>query len=115
MTGPERGLVGERLAKHYLESVGYRILQTNFRSRWGEIDIISVDPEGALIFCEVKSYSMDAMVNPLEAITPGKVKRIEKTIQFFLMKNPAYFEWDMRIEVVVTDGSVVREHLKTLI
>jgi len=109
-----RGVEGERVARRYLESDGYRIVATNFHSRWGELDIVAVSPDGVVAFCEVKSYSPRSMVNPLEAVTPAKLRKIEKTIQYFLMRNPRYFDSEMRIEVIVTDGQRVLDHLKTL-
>lgn len=109
-----KGARGERVAEWYLAELGHTILAKNFYSRWGEIDIVAMSPNCELLFCEVKSYAPNAMVHPLEAVTPAKIRRIEKTVQYFLMKNPQYFESEMRIDVIVTDGHRVVEHLKTL-
>ncbi len=105
---------GERVARRYLVDAGHVILAANFHSRWGEIDIIGLSPERVVIFYEVKSYAANSMVHPLESVTPAKIRKIEKTVQYFLMKNPRYFESEMRIEVIVTDGDRVVDHLKTL-
>lgn len=109
-----RGVDGERIAKEYLVRLGYQILTTNFFSRWGELDIVAIDPNGIVGFIEVKSYRIGSMVSPLESVTPAKIKRIEKTIAYFLMKNPHYQDRDMRIEVIVTDGGAVCDHLTAL-
>ena len=50
------GIDGENLAAKYLESLGYSILERNFRHRLGEIDILA-EYEGHLVICEVKSRS----------------------------------------------------------
>ena len=110
----KRGVGGELIARRYLSELGHVILATNFHSRWGEIDIIALSPEREVIFYEVKSYAVNSMVHPLEAVTPAKIRRIEKTVQYFLMKNPRYFESEMRIEIIVTNGDRVVDHLKTL-
>ena len=49
----EKGAYWEQKAGAYLESIGYEILEYNFRCRMGEIDIIAQDGE-YLVFCEVK-------------------------------------------------------------
>ncbi len=48
------GLLGEQLAADHLERRGFGILQRNYRTRWGEIDIVAFDGR-TLVFCEVKS------------------------------------------------------------
>jgi putative endonuclease len=110
----KRGREGEAIATQYLLKKGYRIIAENFISRWGEIDIIARSPDDELIFFEVKSYAENAMVHPLEAVTPAKIIKIEKTVQYFLYKNPGYAENEMRIEILVTDTAKVVDHLTTL-
>jgi len=52
---------GERVAQRHLRTQGYRLLATNARSRWGEIDILAEAPDGrTLVLVEVKSRRLDA-------------------------------------------------------
>ncbi len=51
------GRTGERLARDHLEEAGYRIIESNYRTRAGEIDLIAIDRE-FLVFIEVKTRSI---------------------------------------------------------
>ena len=48
------GRLGERLAAEHLERLGYRIVARNYRTRFGELDLVVTDDE-VLVFCEVKT------------------------------------------------------------
>ena len=61
------GKAGERLALEYLENIGYQLLQKNYRSGRGEVDIIVIR-EGTLVFVEVKTRSSSNMPNVVEGI-----------------------------------------------
>lgn len=77
-----RGQKGERKAREYLVAQGFMIIQTNFHSRFGEIDIIA-KKDGVLHFVEVK-YSQK--YNPIYNITPQKLKKILKTIEYYMLR-----------------------------
>lgn len=51
---PQLGRLGERLAGEHLERLGYTLLARNFRTPWGELDIVACDAR-TLVFCEVKT------------------------------------------------------------
>ena len=53
---PKKGQTGEEAAALHLEKKGMRILERNFRSRTGEVDIVAIDRE-ILVFAEVKAWS----------------------------------------------------------
>ena len=55
------GKGGERWAAAYLQSLGYRVLEANYRSRHREIDLI-VEKEGILVFVEVKTRASNALL-----------------------------------------------------
>ena len=61
------GIDGENLAAKYLESLGYIILERNFRHRLGEIDIVA-EYEGQLVICEVKSRSSGKTIHPFRLL-----------------------------------------------
>ena len=69
MTTPRQqlGTFGERVAKAHLESNGYRVLETNFRVREGEVDIVA-QRDDVVVFVEVKTRRGDAMGSAVEAI-----------------------------------------------
>ncbi|MBP6994240.1 YraN family protein [Candidatus Woesebacteria bacterium] len=81
------GALGESIASSFLVNKGYTIVEKNATSRWGEIDIIARKPNGALVFVEVKCKIGINHGMPYESVTYGKLKRLSKTIQFYLLKN----------------------------
>lgn len=82
-----KGTLGESLASSYLVGKGYEVIDRNSTSRWGEIDIIARRPDGVLVFVEVKCKIGTKYGMPYESVTYGKLKRLSKSIQFYLLKN----------------------------
>lgn len=80
------GRFGEQYATDYLRNKKYRLLEKNFRNRFGEIDLI-FEKKGKIIFVEVKLKIGDEFGTPEEMITKGKILQIEKTARAFLMMN----------------------------
>lgn len=76
----------ERLAGKYLETMGYEILEYNFRCRTGEIDIVAREGE-YLVFCEVKYRCDGRKGDPLEAVTPAKQRKISQTAMYYIAVN----------------------------
>ena len=76
------GQWGEEVAVRHLETLGWRILDRNWRfSRVGELDIVALDPSPGrrtLVFCEVKTKLGDGFGAPLEAITIAKLRRLHR-------------------------------------
>ena len=66
MSDPRRalGALGERLAAEHLQRAGYRIVEQNFRTRYGELDIVAAD-ERFLVFVEVKTRIVHGRPGPL--------------------------------------------------
>lgn len=69
------GAHGEQLAAEYLADAGMEIVERNWRSRHGEIDLIAADGDG-LVFVEVKTRTGTAFGLPAEAVTATKQRRI---------------------------------------
>ncbi len=105
MDSRQLGIYGELVSARYLRKKGYKILQTNFHSRFGEIDIIAQTDE-TLIFVEVKTRVADSLVRPMEAVTLAKQRKIKSAALFYLSKTEK--EMDVRFDVIevlaVTDG-----------
>lgn len=76
---------GEDLALRYLRSNGFSLVQRNFRTPAGEIDIIA-KKGGVIHFFEVKTRSGTWYGHPFEAITAQKKRRMKKVAEWFLMK-----------------------------
>lgn len=75
------GVKGELLAKAFLEDKGHIILEQNFHSKFGEIDIVSLH-KGTYHFNEVKT-TFQTTYHPLEQITALKIRRFIKTVNYY--------------------------------
>ena len=69
------GEAGEAIAARHLKKKGYRIIETNYRTKLGEIDIIAKDKD-TIVFVEVKSRRSRQFGNPKAAVTPRKQRKI---------------------------------------
>ena len=97
------GRRGEELAAGYLEKKGYRILQRNYRSGAGEMDIVAQDGD-CLVFVEVRTRSTKEYGTPEESITPSKAQRLIEVAQGYLQEQgDSAREW--RIDLVAIDWS----------
>ena len=97
-----RGRRGEQLARDHLASRGYDIIQTNFRSRYGEIDIIARKGD-VVAFGEVKARRDRFFGEPFEAVSPRKRAQIRRMARAWLMANahdPAYGDCCFRFDVI---------------
>src|SRR5438067_5970792 len=73
-----RGIAGEDAAARMLSALGYELLVRNFRTRYGELDIVAVDGD-CLVFCEVRTrLGRDHLDAALESIGPGKRLQLRK-------------------------------------
>jgi len=69
------GSEGEDLACRELENAGYHIAERNYRSRFGEIDIVAID-EGTVVFVEVKTKTSRDFGDPVDEVTPQKQRQL---------------------------------------
>lgn len=80
------GQRGEDAAIEYLKQRGYTILDRNFNSHFGEVDIVAWDGE-YVVFIEVKSRSNTAFGLPRQAVDYRKQRTIVKVAQYWLFKK----------------------------
>ena len=100
----KKGQYAENLALNYLQEQGLKKIQSNFSCKCGEIDLIMSDTT-FLIFIEVRYRKKTQFGHPLETITRAKQQKIIKTIQYFLMKHPNYYQFPCRIDAVALYSS----------
>lgn len=81
------GALAERLVGSHLERLGFRILTRNFRSRWGEIDLVAWRA-GEVHFVEVRSRTSEAFLSAAESIDARKQARIRRTAEVYLARKP---------------------------
>lgn len=99
----ELGKLAEDYSVNLLQSKGYKIIDRNFHSRFGEIDIIAEDGP-TLVFVEVKARWSQKYGLPEEAVTPQKLYKIKKTADYYCLIN-SQKERKMRIDVVALEIS----------
>ncbi len=98
-----KGQFAEELAVKRLKKVGYKIVERNFHSYFGEIDIVARDKE-YLVFVEVKFRKSDAFGGAVAAVTASKQNKIKKTAAYYLQKNA--INSAVRFDVVLMTGEI---------
>lgn len=92
-----RGKAGEDAVCELLEEKGCRIVMRNYRIKGGELDIIAID-EDFIVFVEVKTRKYGAFDDGTGAMNKAKMRRIIKTSESFVRKNPQYKEYYRRFD-----------------
>ena len=95
------GRRGEALAHRHLESLGYAIIETNYRTRGGEIDLVA-EHDGKLVFVEVRTTSTRKFGLPEESITRKKQEHLISTARHYLNTRDST-DRDWRVDVVAVE------------
>lgn len=100
MTRAELGALGEQIAVEHLRSLGLRVLDRNWRCRYGELDVIAADDSAcAAVIVEVKTRTSDRFGGVEQAVTPQKVRRLRRLAGLWLAAQE--LSWSqVRIDVV---------------
>ena len=115
----ELGARGEGLARAFLKAKGYRVVATNYRCRFGEVDIIACDGP-CLVFVEVRTRRTRGWFGtPQESISRRKKERLIATAETYIQDSDETQE-DWRIDVVavnIDSRGIVRpvEHLENAV
>jgi len=107
MANKESGKEGEERAAKALEAAGMEIIERNYRSKFGEIDIIALEGE-TIVFVEVKNWSVFGIQDLGFSINTRKQQKIIKTAKFFLLENRKYSNMTIRFDVVFIDNNSIR-------
>lgn len=84
---PQLGRLGEQLATEHLIRRGFEIVERNYRTRWGELDIVAYDGR-TLAFCEVKTRRLTAPGrDPLESVHAVKRSKVRKMAGRWLIER----------------------------
>lgn len=105
------GNKAEIAACNYLQTQGLNLIQQNFYSRFGEIDLIMQDND-TLVFVEVKQRKK-GIDNAIESITPAKQKKLILTAQYYLLKLGRSI--NCRFDVIAIDSNWQIVWLKNVI
>jgi putative endonuclease len=108
----EIGELAELHAKNYLQSLGYKILETNWYHGHLELDIIAQDGD-ELVIVEVKSRNGIRYEHPSEAVTNAKMKRIVEAADAYIIEKDLDFETRFDVVTVIFFGQNFElEHFK---
>lgn len=108
-----KGRAGEGIAQQHLINLGFTILEKNWRSRFGELDIIATK-KGTLHFVEVKLKTGDQFGTPEEMISKRKIWQVRKTAEAYILQKKGIsvtfprYQIDAVCIVLTTDGIVNR-------
>lgn len=114
------GPKGEQLAADFLESLGYRVLDRNYRFERSEVDLVCFQPEpangfgGEIVFVEVKTRSGTRFGRPEDAVTDEKKRNIVKASRAYLYEHkldgsPCRFDV---VSILLAGGPPRIEHFK---
>jgi putative endonuclease len=112
------GRLGEQLAVEHLARRGYRIVERNYRTRWGELDIIAFDGT-TLAFCEVKTRRLyRGSGSPFDSLRPRKQSQVRKMAGAWLIEHAERPHADIvrfdaiGVTIDAADRLVAIEHLE---
>ena len=103
------GAWGEALAAEFLQRKRFKILATNYRCRFGEIDIIASN-RSYLVFVEVKLRKNDKFASARDFVNGRKQERLKTTASIYLVQHPTNLQprFDV-IEIYAPDGTLIRK------
>lgn len=118
----EIGNRGEKLAKEYLEELGYKIIAENFQiylpgrgGKKSELDLVAVK-NNLLVFVEVKTRTSEKFGPIISQITPAKIKALIYGANYFILKGKNQFSsMQCRFDLIMVDGNDKIEHLENII
>ena len=104
------GKIGEDAAVKYFSSLGHTVIDRNYWKKWGEIDIVSRDPQGTLHFIEVKTvtratFSDKNGYNAIENVHRWKRERLSRAIRTYLLEKRVGEDspWQVDVAAVYLD------------
>ncbi len=106
------GEVGEEIAENYLKKKGYKILERNFKTKWGELDIVASHKK-AIIFVEVKTLikKINSEFLPEDEITFHKASQLQKMTQIYLYAKKLPLDIDQQIDIVAIEFNTIVDYI----
>ena len=100
-----KGFQAEAAAGAFLRGKGFRILERNYRSKTGEIDLIA-EKGGQLHFVEVRFRADPKDCSPQETVTPAKLRRIRMTAACYLQQKGLYQKGAQIDVIAISPGKI---------
>lgn len=118
------GQLGENIACRYLEKKNHKIIERNFRQKWGEIDIIAKAPDKTLVFVEVKTVRgveklHTTNISAEDQLTSAKLTKLQRTASLYANHNQDLIndERGWRIDLIaltISNKNYVIKHYKNI-
>ncbi|MFH0818452.1 MAG: YraN family protein [Patescibacteria group bacterium] len=99
MYNQQFGKVGEAIATKYLISKKFNIIETNFFTKWGEIDIVA-ERDNRLHFIEVKTRATLRYGRPEQAVTRSKYQKAKRAVTIYLRQHPEHLQFIYQIDIL---------------
>ena len=98
------GSLGEKIAAEFLFKKGFMLLDQNYHTRYGELDLITAI-SATIVFVEVKTRTSNSFGNPESSITEAKLMRIQNAALLWLQEHPkSGDDWRIDVVAVTMDG-----------
>ncbi len=94
----QRGIWAERKVCEYLLQQGLRLVESNYRSPFGEIDLVMKDAD-SLVFVEVRFRTSTRFVDPVETIDARKQRKLRATAEHYLQRRRGLASMPCRFDV----------------
>jgi putative endonuclease len=116
------GKIGEELSAKFLKNHKFFVIEMNYWKKWGEIDVVA-KKDGLTHFVEVKTVSRNLSEDvphetdgyrPEDNIHPGKLKRLSRTIQSYLLEKGIDDDWQFDVITVFLDMENKKAKIKHL-
>ena len=107
------GRLGEDAACEHLAGLGYEILDRNYETYSGEIDIVAKDGD-TIVFAEVKARKNKAYGRAAHAVNRGKLLHIVNSSAIYVKRHPWLKELHQRIDVIEVYSDGTLEHIKNV-
>jgi len=105
------GQVGENIATNYLKEKGYKILDRNLKTKWGELDIVA-NKNKTIIFVEVKTLikKPNSSFLPEDEITFHKAKQLQKMAQIYLSCKKLPLDIAQQIDIIAIEFNTLNDY-----
>jgi len=91
------GNLGETIAAEFLENKGYQLIDHNYHTRYGELDLVMLELD-SVVFVEVKTRTSDTFGTPEDSVTSEKLERLQSAALLWLQAHPEVDdEWRMDV------------------
>ena len=117
------GKLGEDLACRFIRQKGYRVIERNYRRPLGEIDIVTVAPDGTLVIFEVKTVSgPNPQITAEDQMTAAKLKKLKRVAEVYantprtqrLIKDGRGWRIDL-LSLTIDDKNCVVRHYENIV